>query len=111
MSEINNKPDIPQFRNIQGSKAKQTEIETQGIQNQNLPEITDFSNPKAEALGRSMVTSKIDGIEADIDFMLKNPHAVEMANEFFDAAYNTFEGQPDAYAKAAMLTGSEFLNK
>ena len=76
-------------------------------------EYTDFSNPKAESLGRSQVTTP-DNIEGDVKFMMKNPDKVAQANIFFDSAYELLkrENEERAYEKAAQMTQAfkdEFL--
>lgn len=67
--------------------------------------IQDFSNPKAETLGRSQV-SKSDNLEADVAFGMAHPNEIATADKFFDIAFKSLqaEGDADAYGKAAAMT-------
>lgn len=90
--------------------AKNIEIQRSDV------EFTDFSNPKAEVLGRSQILSKADNLEADVNFMRNCPDEVKKANQFFDNAFNTLSGKNEnmAYEKATILTNAfkeEFLEK
>ena len=50
------------------------------------PKYKDFSDPKAEALGRSMVKNP-DNINNDLKTIMKNPQIAENSDELFEAAY------------------------
>ena len=50
------------------------------------PKYKDFSNPKAEALGRSMVKNP-DNINNDLKAIMKNPQIAENSDELFETAY------------------------
>lgn len=67
--------------------------------------IKDFSNPKAETLGRSQV-NKSDNLESDVAFGMANPEAIQNADKFFDIAFKGLlaKGDPEAYEKAAAMT-------
>ncbi len=66
--------------------------------------IQDFSNPKAESLGRSQVMGS-DNLKNDIAFLKANPKAVQNAEAFFNMAYADLlkKDVPNAYEKAAAM--------
>ena len=86
-----------------------------GIQKQNaeVPEavvsedvadkITDFSDNKAEALGRSMLFKGTDGLNHDLKVLLENPQIAENSDKMFDIAYNAAvdAGVENPYEEAA----------
>lgn len=104
MREINNningiKPEIKiEKKNLEKTSELNAEVENKNI--------TDFSNPKAEALGRSQVNvANKDNLKTDIAFLSKNPDAVKSADRFFDVAYAQLlqKDVPNAYEKAAAM--------
>ncbi len=60
------------------------------------PKLKDFSDPKAEALGRSMLVKDADNTNNDLKALLKNPQIADNSDEMFETAY-----------KAAVDTGLE----
>lgn len=66
--------------------------------------LNDFSNPKAETLGRSQV-NKTDNLKADIAFGIANPELVGSSDQLFEIAYEKFqkEGRPYAYEDACTV--------
>ena len=88
MSEING----PNFSVNQvnfNSSQKQPLDTPQGIKEEESPQLKDFSDPKAEALGRSMLIKEADNTNNDLKALLKNPQIAENSDEMFDTAYNT----------------------
>lgn len=72
-------------------------------------EIKDFSNPSAEALGRTQVSvNKPDNIKEDIKFGMANPEAISASDKLFDLALSKLEaqGDPNAYEKACTIATS-----
>jgi len=69
--------------------------------------IQDFSNPKAETLGRSQV-SKTDNLQADVAFGMTHPEAIAKADNFFDQAYAQLQAKkdPNAYENACKITSA-----
>lgn len=85
MSEING----PNFSINQlsfNSKQKQSLEAPQGV-NSEEPKLKDFSDPKAEALGRSMLVKDADNINNDLKTLIKNPQVAENSDEIFETAY------------------------
>ena len=99
-----------EFDNINALRFQKIDIKRDKAKKQAAPEgmedveYTDFSNPKAESLGRSQV-AKPDNIENDVKFMIKNPEFCAQANTFFDNAYEILKKQNEehAYEKSAQM--------
>lgn len=53
------------------------------------PQLTDFSDEKAEALGRSMLFKGADGVSNDLKALLEDPQIAENSDKLFEAAYQT----------------------
>ena len=70
------------FNGVSRQNSKQEERES-GKKEQ----ITDFSNPKAEALGRSMLVKESDSTNNDLKALLDNPQIAENSDKIFEAAY------------------------
>ena len=112
MREINNNNvDIGKIPNIKIEKADSHDAQLNDAQ---MPDdlleqnVGDFSNPSAEALGRSQVC-KADNLKSDVDFAKANPDAVELSDKLFDMALKKLqsEGDPQAYEKACAISTSE----
>ena len=67
------------------------------------PQVTDFSNNKAEALGRSMLFKGVDDINHDLKVLLDNPQIAENSDEIFETAYKVAvdNGIENPYEEAA----------
>ena len=108
MSEING----PNFSINQvsfNSSQKQTPDVTQGIKEGEEPKLKDFSDPKAEALGRSMLVKDADNTNNDLKALIKNPQIAENSDEMFETAYKAAvdAGVENPYEEAATFsTGS-----
>ena len=74
------------------------------------PQIKDFSNSKAEALGRSMLFKGVDGINNDLKAIMDNPQIVENADELFETAYQVAlqEGVENPYEEACKASTTAF---
>lgn len=113
MSKINN-VEIGKVQKVDSKIEKAENIEPQ--QKQEESSIKDFSNPKAEALGRSQVNST-DNLQKDVAFGMAHPEAISSSDKLFDKALAKLEANndPDAYAKACAIATSndakELLSK
>ena len=102
MSELNGpKISVNQvsYKGIQ----KQTPQIEQESKNEN-PQITDFSDSKAEALGRSMlIKGSEDSVNNDLKALLDNPQIAENSDVVFEAAYAAAQnsGMANPYEEAA----------
>ena len=86
MSEING----PNFSIKQvnfNSSQKQSLDTPQGIKEGEEPILKDFSDPKAEALGRSMLVKDADNTNNDLKALIKNPQIADNSDELFETAY------------------------
>ena len=108
MSEVNG-PKISVNQVNYGGFSKQSEetpIEKSQIEK---PQISDFSNPSAEALGRSMLIKGADDIDHDLKALIDNPQIADNSDEMFEAAYKAAQsaGVGNPYEEAASIsTGS-----
>ena len=66
------------------------------INEEQEPILKDFSDPKAEALGRSMLVKDADNINNDLKALIKDPQIAENSDEIFETSY-----------KAALNAGTE----
>ena len=101
---------------INGPKFSVNQVSYSGIQKQSQevsneqPEvehtkINDFSDPKAEALGRSMLFKGTDDTNHDLKVLLDNPQIAENSDEIFEQAYNVAKdnGLENPYEEAASI--------
>jgi len=87
----------------QASDVPAENTETEGAK------ITDFGDPKAEALGRSMLIKNTDDINHDLKALLDNPQIAENSDKMFETAYAAAKkaGIENPYEEAASFsTGS-----
>lgn len=101
MSEINGpKINLNQvnYSGIQKS-AHETEPQTEEFE----PKLTDFSDNKAEALGRSMLFKGKDDVNNDLKALVDNPSIAENSDEVFETAYQAAQdsGVENPYEEAA----------
>lgn len=108
MSEING----PNFSLNQvnfNSSQKQPIDSLQGIKEDEEPKLKDFSDPKAEALGRSMLVKDADNTNNDLKALIKNPKIADNSDEMFETAYKAAvnAGVENPYEEASTFsTGS-----
>lgn len=99
---------------VNGPKISVNQLNYSGLQKQNseqpvpeatesTPQLTDFSDNKAEALGRSMLFKGADNINHDLKVLLENPQIAENSDKMFEAAYMaaTDAGLENPYEEAA----------
>ena len=99
---------------INGPKFSVNQVNYNGIQKQvseTVPEtkkvepdkISDFSDPKAEALGRSMLFKGADDVKHDVKALLENPQIAENSDEAFETAFKAAQdaGVENPYEEAA----------
>ena len=87
MSEING----PNFSLNQvnfNSSQKQPVDTPQGVKEDEEPKLKDFSDPKAEILGRSMLVKDADSVNNDLKALVQNPQIAENSDKMFETAYN-----------------------
>ena len=99
---------------INGPKFSVNQVNYSGIQKQNseqpiiensetTPQLTDFSDSKAEALGRSMLFKGVDDVNNDLKALMENPQIAENSDELFETAYKVAQqvGSENPYEEAA----------
>ena len=82
---------------VNGPKINLNQVNYTGVQKQNndvipetaeaMPQLADFSDNKAEALGRSMLFKGSDGVNNDLKALMENPQIAENSDKMFEAAY------------------------
>lgn len=105
MSEINGpKFNISQL-NFNGVQKSSQEAPAEEIV-QESPQLNDFSDPKAEALGRSMLFKGTDDTTHDLKALLENPQIAENSDEVFETAFKAAQdaGLENPYEAAASFS-------
>ena len=103
MSEINGPKISVNQLNYSGIQKQQENIPENTETPETTPKFTDFSDNKAEALGRSMLFKGVDDINNDLKVLVENPQIAENSDKMFEAAYNAAvnAGVENAYEEAA----------
>lgn len=99
---------------VNGPKISVNQVNYTGIQKQptsetvteisdSTPQLTDFSDNKAEALGRSMLFKGVDDINNDLKALMENPQIADNSDKMFEIAYNAAveSGLENPYEEAA----------
>ena len=104
MSEINGSNFSVNQVNFNGIKKQNTEKPSDVVENiETTPQKTDFSDSKAEAIGRSMLFKGTDGVNSDLKALLENPQIAENSDKMFETAYKSAlaAGVENPYEEAA----------
>ena len=106
MSEING----PKFsvNQVNFAGLQKQNVETAPEVTENTPQITDFSDSKAEALGRSMLFKGVDGVNNDLKALVENPQIAENSDEIFETAFKAAQdaGLENPYEEAATASST-----
>lgn len=108
MSEINGPKFSVNQVNFQSIQKAQPAAPSEEIQ-EDTPKLNDFSDPKAEALGRSMLFKGADDATHDLKALLENPQIAENSDNAFETAFKAAQeaGVENPYEEAASFaTGS-----
>lgn len=102
MSEVNGPKISVNQLNYAGIQ-KQNQEPTPEVVSESAPQLTDFSDNKAEALGRSMLFKGADNINHDLKALMENPQIAENSDRMFEAAYQAAidAGIANPYEEAA----------
>ena len=84
MSEINGSDFSVNQIHFNNVKKKQNKIVKEEQKENDTPQLKVFSNPKAEALGRSMLFKGIDDTNHDLKTLLDNPQIAETSDKNFE---------------------------
>lgn len=103
MSEINGPKFSVNQVNFNGVQKPQQEVPQEAAEKENMPKIQDFSDPKAEALGRSMLFKGADDVNHDLKALLENPQIAENSDKAFETAFKAAQsaGVENPYEEAA----------
>ena len=85
MSEVNGPKISVNQVNYSGIQKANSEISPE-VTSEATPQLTDFSDNKAEALGRSMLFKGADNINHDLKALMENPQIAENSDELFDSS-------------------------
>lgn len=105
MSEING----PNFsiNQVNFTSLQKQPIDTpQGVKEEEEPKLKDFSDPKAEALGRSMLVKDADNVNNDLKVLVNNPQIADNSDDMFETAYKAAvdAGLEHPYEEAATFS-------
>ena len=107
MSEING-PNFSfnkvNFNGIQ--KMNSADTVPDALEEDNTRQLKDFSNAKAESLGRSMLFKGVDDVNNDLKSLLENPQIAENSDEIFELAYKIAQdnGAENPYMDAVSVS-------
>lgn len=109
MSEING-PKISVNQTNFNSIRKQSVEPEQDSTAEETPQLKDFSNHKAETIGRSMLFKGTDDINNDLKAIIENPQIAENSDKLFEAAYAEAlkSGMENPYEEAASASTASF---
>ena len=101
MSEVNGPKISVNHLNYTGIQKQNTETTPETTES--LPQLTDFSDNKAEAIGRSMLFKGVDNTNHDLKVLLEDPQIAENSDKMFEAAYKAAvdAGLENPYEEAA----------
>ena len=108
MSEVNGPKFSVNSVNFNSVQKQSLDSQAESVEKE-APQFKDFSNPKAEALGRSMLVKDADNINQDLKALIKNPQIAENSDKMFETAYNAAKSAniENPYEEAAAFsTGS-----
>ena len=106
---------------IDGPKISVNQVNYQGIIKQSpetpqpqtqepVNQLKDFSDDKAEAMGRSLLFKGNDDVNSDLKAIIENPQIAENSDEVFEAAYTAAQmsGMNNPYEEAASAATTNF---
>lgn len=102
MSEVNGTKFGVNQVNFNGIQKTQPEVHAIDNAAENA-QLSDFSDPKAEALGRSMLFKVPDDTNHDLKALLENPQIAENSDKAFETAFKAAQeaGVQNPYEEAA----------
>ena len=77
---------------------------------ESVQQLKDFSNAKAETIGRSMLFKGNDNINNDLKAIMENPMIAENSDRMFELTYAEAQraGMKNAYEEAASASTTSF---
>lgn len=109
MSEIDGPKISVNQVNFNGIVKQPQEQEMQHAKEE-FQQLTDFSDAKAEAMGRSLLFKGADNINADLKALTENPKIAERSDQLFELAYAEAQrtGLSNPYEEAASASTTAF---
>lgn len=109
MSEINGPKISVNQVNFNGIQKQVQDSEPDVNENSETNQITDFSDSKAEAIGRSMLFRGNDNINNDLKALKENPQIAENSDKLFNTMYKAAQdaGLENPYEEAASASTAE----
>lgn len=95
--------------NYNSSKKQSAETEPPVVKEE-VPQLTDFSNAKGEAIGRTMLFKGTDGVNADLKAIIEDPQIAENSDKMFELTYAEAQrsGIANPYEEAASASTVSF---
>lgn len=110
MSEIEGPKISVNQVNYSGIKMQPAETEQPLPQEPEKPQLKDFSDSKAETIGRSLLFKGADDVNGDLKAIIDNPQIAENSDEMFELAYSVAQntGMQNPYEEAASASTASF---
>ena len=109
MSEVNGPKFSVNQINYSGISKQPQETPSETIEQQESPKLNDFSDPKAEVIGRSMLLKGADDTKHDLKALIESPQIAENSDKMFETAFKAAResGLENSYeAAASFATGA-----
>ena len=105
MSEVNGPKFSVNQINYSGIQKQVSEVAPETV-DENTPQLTDFSDTKAEAIGRSMLFRGVDDVNNDLKALVENPQIAENSDEIFETTYKVAQesGIENPYEEASTVS-------
>lgn len=106
MSEVNGPNFSVNQVNFNSISKSQQEVPPEQQEASETPKISDFSDPKAEVIGRSMLFKGVDDTNHDLKALLENPQIAENSDKIFETAFQAAQdaGLANPYEEAASFS-------
>ncbi len=109
MSEVNGPKFSVNQINYSGISKQPQEVSNDASEPTESPQLSDFSDPKAEVIGRSMLFKGADDTKHDLKALLESPQIAENSDKAFETAFKAAvdAGVENPYeAAASFATGA-----
>ena len=109
MSEIDGPKISVNQVNFNSIKKQPQEPEASPIQ-ESTQQLTDFSDAKAETIGRSLLFKGADDVNSDLKALMENPQIAENSDKLFEMTYAEAQkaGMNNPYEEAASASTTGF---
>lgn len=109
MSEINGPKISVNQVNFSSMPKAPTESEPT-VEKEQVPQLNDFSDARAEAIGRSMLFKGNDDVNGDLKAIIENPQIADNSDRLFELTYAEAQrtGMNNPYEEAASASTASF---